>query len=200
MCRRRVAMLVAALVLVTACAGPATDPEALRGLGPCVPSEVSGRFFFWPVIAFRTINLVTEDGDAVEGSWVLHRRGRLAVAVIWVHSDLIAVDASPETETPEWIDILLVTPVDDKLVLRRTPEAPCQWKRWETPADARVRPDRDQSVRLKLALTMSKVFLPTGSWAVTVVPTVLPMRARARGDRIEMRPLAGSDSSEPTIW
>src|SRR5712692_11719966 len=120
--QRQLVMVMAGLVLVTACAGPATDPEALRGLGPCVPSEVSGRFFFWPVIAFRTINLVTEDGDAVEGSWVLHRRGRLAVAVIWVHSDLIAVDASPETETPEWIDILLVTPVDDKLVLRRTPE------------------------------------------------------------------------------
>src|SRR5712692_8400190 len=36
---------------------------------------------------------------------------------------------------------------------------------------------RGQSVRLKFALTMSKVFLPAGSWAVTVVPTVLPISA-----------------------
>jgi hypothetical protein len=47
---------------------------------------------------------------------------------------------------------------------------------------------------------MSKVFLPAGSWAVTVVPTVLPISARASGERIEIRPLAGSASSEPTIW
>ena len=193
-------LVIVVAVLVVACAGPAAGPEAMRGFGPCLPSEISPRFFFWPVIAFRTVNLVTEDGEAVEGSWVLYRRGRVAVAVIWVHSDLISVDASPETETPEWIDVSLVTPVDEKLVLRRTPEAPCQWKRWESPADARLRPERDQPVRLKLALTMSKLFLPAGSWAVTVVPTVLPMSARARGDMIEMRPLAGSASSEPTIW
>ena len=193
-------VVIVVAVLVVACAGPAAGPEAMRGFGPCLPPEISPRFFFWPVIAFRTINLVTEDGEAVEGSWVLYRRGRVAVAVIWVHADLISVDGSPETETPEWIDVSLVTPVDEKLVLRRTPDAPCQWKRWESPADARGRPDRDQAVRLKLALTMSKLFLPAGSWAVTVVPTVLPMSARARGDRIEMRPLAGSASSEPTIW
>jgi hypothetical protein len=150
--------LIVLLVLAAACAGPAAGPEAMRGIGPCLPPEVSPRFFFWPVIAFRTINLVTEDGEATEASWVLYRRGRSSVAVVWVHSDLISVDASPETETPEWIDISLVTPVDEKLVLRRTPEAPCQWKRWEDPADA-----QDQSVRLKLALTMSKVFLPAGS-------------------------------------
>ena len=159
----RSAAVVVVLVLAAACVGPATGLEAVRGFGPCLPAEVSPRFFFWAVIAFRTVNLVTEDGEAVEGSWVLYRRGRSAVAVIWVHSDIISVDESPETETPEWIDLSLVTPVDDKLVLRRAPEAPCQWQRWEGPADARVRPDRDQAVKLKLALTMSKVFLPAGS-------------------------------------
>jgi hypothetical protein len=127
---------IAALLLIAGCAGTITEPQALRGLGPCLPSEVSPQFFFWPVAALRSIALVTEDGATVEASWVLYRRGRNAVAVVWLHSDLVSVDPSPETEAPEWIDLSLVTPVDGQLVLRRTAEAPCQWKRWESPADA----------------------------------------------------------------
>src|SRR5262249_41792198 len=57
---------------------------------------------------------------------------------------------------------------------------------------------RGQS-QVKLASRMSNVFLPFGSWAVTVSPIRLPMRARASGASTEMRPLAGSASSEPTI-
>ena len=77
-----------------------TDTQALRGLGPCLPAEVSPQFFFWPVTAQRPITLVNEDDEAVEASWVLYRRGRSAVAVVWLHSDLVSVDPSPETETP----------------------------------------------------------------------------------------------------
>ena len=102
---------VVALIVIAGCAGPTTGPQAMLGLGPCLPSEMSPQFFFWPVVAFRSINLVTEDGEAAQASWVLYRRGRAAVAVVWVHSDLISVDPSPETETPEWIDLSLVTPV-----------------------------------------------------------------------------------------
>jgi hypothetical protein len=132
----RSAAAIVALTLIAGCAAPLTDPQALRGLGPCLPAEVSPQFFFWPVVAQRPINLVTEDREVVEASWVLYRRGRSAVAVVWLHSDLVSVDPSPETETPEWIDLSLVTPVDGQLVLRRNAEAPCQWKRWESPADA----------------------------------------------------------------
>ena len=133
----RSAATIVALILIAGCAGPVGDTQALRGLGPCLPPEVSPQFFFWPVAGLRSITLVTEDGEAVQASWVLYRRGRTAVAVVWLHSDLVSVDPSPETETPEWIDLSLVTPVDGQLVLRRTAEAPCQWKRWESPADAR---------------------------------------------------------------
>ena len=132
----RSATTIVALILIAGCAGPVGDTQALRGLGPCLPPEVSPQFFFWPVAGLRSITLVTEDGEAVQASWVLYRRGRNAVAVVWLHSDLVSVDPSPETETPEWIDLSLVTPVDGQLVLRRAAEAPCQWKRWESPADA----------------------------------------------------------------
>jgi hypothetical protein len=132
----RSAAAIVVLVLIAGCSGPLSDTQALRGLGPCLPSEVSPQFFFWPVAAQRPITLVNEDGQAVEASWVLYRRGRGAVAVVWLHTDLVSVDPSPETETPEWIDLSLVKPVDSQLVLRRTAEAPCQWKRWESPADA----------------------------------------------------------------
>ena len=127
---------IAALVLTAACAGPMTGAEPLRGLGPCLPLEVSPQFFFWPVVAFRTISLATEGGDSAEATWVLYRRGRGAVAVVWFHSDIISVDPSPETEAPEWIDLSLVTTVDGQLVLRQNAETPCQWKRWESPTDA----------------------------------------------------------------
>ena len=118
------------LFLLAGCAGLTSGPEAARG-GPCLPAGVSSQFFFWPVVNFRTVNLLTEDGEAASASWVLYRRGRIAVAVMWVESELITVDPSPETDTPEWVDLSLVVPVDGRLVLRREPEAPCQWERWD---------------------------------------------------------------------
>jgi hypothetical protein len=135
--RARAWAAVVAVSLLSGCAGPVAEREAMRGVGPCLPPEVSPQFFLWPVAAFRSITLVGEDGEAVPASWVLYRRGRSAVAVVWLHADLVSVDPSPETETPEWIDVSLVTAVDGQLVLRRSAETPCQWKRWENPADAR---------------------------------------------------------------
>jgi hypothetical protein len=158
------AVITIVLATIAGCASPATEPQALRGVGPCLPPEMSSQFFFWPVVAFRPMNLPTEDGDTIEASWVVYRRGRTSVAAIWVHADLVAVDPSPETEEAEWVDVSLVTPVDGKLVLRRTAGTPCQWERWENPADASLLDaDRVQAVRLKLAWTMTKVFLPAGS-------------------------------------
>lgn len=124
-------LTVISLVLIAGCAGPIYGPEALRG-GPCLPAGVSSQFFSWPVVSFRTINLLTEDGDSASASWVLYRRGRTAVAVMWVESDLITVDPSPETDAPEWVDLSLVIQMDGRLVLRRQPEAPCRWERWDS--------------------------------------------------------------------
>jgi hypothetical protein len=108
-------------------------------MGPCLPAAVSAQFFFWPVVAFRSVNLATEDGEAAPASWVVYRKGKTSVAVMWVHSDLIAVDPSPETDDPEWVDLSLVTPMEGKLVLRGKPEAPCRWERWESGASAFLR-------------------------------------------------------------
>ena len=126
---------VVSLLLVSGCAGPTSGPLAAHG-GPCLPAGVSPQFFFWPVVSFRTVNLLTEDGDFASASWVLHRRGRTAVAVMWVESDLITVDPSPETDAPEWVDLSLVIPMDGRLVLRRQPEAPCRWERWDSDEQA----------------------------------------------------------------
>lgn len=132
----RLGSLVIALVLTARCAGPVSGPEGTTVVGPCLPRMVSSQFFFWPVVGFRSVNLLTEDGDFASASWVLYRRGKVAVAAMWVQSDLIAVDPDPETDTPEWVDLSLVVPVDGKLVLRRQPEASCRWERWDNDSNA----------------------------------------------------------------
>lgn len=133
------ASLLFVLVIASGCAGHGEGVEAVRGMAPCLPAEVPSQFFFWPVVAFRSINLLTEDGETAAGSWVLYRKGKTAVAAMWINSDLIAVDPSPETDAPEWVDLSLVTPLDGKLVLRSKPEAPCRWEHWDTGASAMPR-------------------------------------------------------------
>jgi hypothetical protein len=91
---------------------------------------VSTQFFFWPVVDLRRVEVLTEDGELAEASWVLYRRGRAAVAAMWIHADVAAVDPELDTDAPEWIDLSLVMVVKGELVLRRRPEAPCRWARW----------------------------------------------------------------------
>jgi len=129
-------LVAVVLVVSSGCAAHVSGPNEARGMGPCLPAEVSAQFFFWPVVAFRSLNLLTEDGVAAPGSWVLYRKGKAAVAAMWVHSDLIAVDPSPETDAPEWVDLSLVVLIDGKLVLRDKPEAPCRWEHWDNDASA----------------------------------------------------------------
>jgi hypothetical protein len=99
---------------------------------PCLPPGVSGDFFGWPVVAFQPIVLSHEDGDDVEARIVRYQRGHEAVTVVWVGSDLVAVDPSPDSVDPDWVDNSLV--VDDDLTLRAQAEAPCQWRRHRLPA------------------------------------------------------------------
>ena len=134
-----VASLLVVLMLASGCAGQRTSPEVIRGLAPCLPTEVSSQFFFWPVVAFRPINLLTEGGEAAPGSWVLYQKGKTAVAAMWINSDLVAVDPSPESDAPEWVDLSLVIPLDGKLVLRANPEAPCRWEHWDNGTSALLR-------------------------------------------------------------
>jgi len=128
MVRRRPSVLVLAVVLQvgTACS-MAPRPATIIASVPCLPPGVSGDFFGWPVVAFQPIMLHQENGDDVEARIVRYRRGRDAVAVVWVGADLVAVDPSPDSPEPDWVDESLV--VDGELTLRARPEAPCQWRR-----------------------------------------------------------------------
>jgi hypothetical protein len=136
---RPLVVVLLALLLASGCAGHVSSPEASRGLGPCLPAAVSVQFFFWPVVAFRSVNVLTEDGEAAPAAWVVYRKGKTAVAVMWVQSDLVAVDPSPETDAPEWVDLSLAIPMDGKLVLRGKPDAPCRWERWDNGASTFLR-------------------------------------------------------------
>ena len=124
-------MLAVVLQVGTACSA-APRPATVIASVPCLPPGVSGDFFGWPVVAFQSIVLHQEKGDDVEARIVRYQRGRDAVAVVWVGADLVAVDPSPDSPEPDWVDESLV--VDDELTLRARPEAPCQWRRHKSAA------------------------------------------------------------------
>jgi hypothetical protein len=128
---RRAVVGVAAMLLLAGCAA-ASRGVAIIASVPCLPPGVSGDFFGWPVVAFQPLVLRQEEGDDVEARIVRYQRGRDAVAVVWVGSDLVAVDPSPDTAEPDWVDASLV--VDDELTLRAQPGAPCQWRRHKSAA------------------------------------------------------------------
>ena len=119
-----------ALALATACATHAPTPGSTLNLAaPCLPPGISEEFFFWPVVAHRQLSLRTESGRTLEGVWSVHARAGQAVAVVWAGELLIAVDPSPETEDPDWVDSGYVMADDEGLVLRTTPGTPCSWQR-----------------------------------------------------------------------
>ena len=123
--------LLSVLLLVDGCRAAPRGITIVASV-PCLPPGVSGDFFGWPVVAFQAIVLRHEDGDDVEARIVRYQRGHDAVAVVWVGADLVAVDPSPDTPAPDWVDDSLV--VDDDLTLRAQPEAPCQWRRHKSAA------------------------------------------------------------------
>ena len=129
---RRALLVVAAVVVLLAGCRPAPRGVTIVATVPCLPPGVKGDFFGWPVVAFQPIVLHQEDGDDVEARVVRYQRGHEAVTVVWVGSDLVAVDPSPDTSEPDWVDASLVA--DDDLTLRAQAEAPCQWRRHQSPA------------------------------------------------------------------
>jgi hypothetical protein len=129
----RAVALTIGLFLAHGCAGATYSPGTVVA-APCLPRSVRSQFFFWPVVAFQEMSLATEDGGSATASWVLYRKGKAAVATMWVHADLVSVDPSPETDAPEWVDLSLMIPKGGKLVLRSNPEPPCRWEHWE-PSD-----------------------------------------------------------------
>jgi hypothetical protein len=127
----RALCVVAALLLFAGCQ-PAPRGVTLVASVPCLPPGVTGNFFGWPVVAFQPIALHQEEGDDIEARIVRYQLGRDAVTVVWVGADLIAVDPSPDSAEPDWVDGSLV--IDDELTLRARAEAPCQWRRHRSPA------------------------------------------------------------------
>lgn len=123
----RHALLAIPLAVVALAGCSVALPPTVIASVPCLPPGIRGDFFAWPVVAFQPVELKNEDGEEVEARVVLYQRGRDSVAVVWVGADIIAVDPSPDTPEPDWIDESLVT--DGELTLRMRPEAPCQWRR-----------------------------------------------------------------------
>lgn len=128
---RRALCIVAAVLLLAGCR-PAPRGVTLVASVPCLPPGVTGNFFGWPVVAFQPIVIRQEEGEDVEARIVRYQLGHDAVTVVWVGADLIAVDPSPDTAEPDWVDGSLV--IDDELTLRAHAEAPCQWRRHKSPA------------------------------------------------------------------
>ena len=52
-----------------------------------------------------------------------------ALAVVWSAERLLAVDPSPETDDPDWIDGALISIDHDGFLLRAKPDPPCGWRR-----------------------------------------------------------------------
>src|SRR5437762_3122925 len=126
---RRLAVLLLVLALAACSAVTPTPGGTLNLAAPCLPPGITPDFFFWPVVGYRTITLHTQDAQDVEGAFVVYGLRDNAVAVVWVGDQLVAVDPSPETEDPDWIDAAFVIVGESGFVLRTTPDSSCRWVR-----------------------------------------------------------------------
>jgi len=95
-----------------------TPGSTLNLAAPCLPPGISEEFFFWPIVAFRQVTLRTDDGEEVDAVWVVYKREERAIAVVWAAERLVAVDPSPETDDPDWIDSAFVITDEDGRVER----------------------------------------------------------------------------------
>lgn len=95
--------------------------------GPCLPPGMDARFFAWPVKAFRPIAIPRADATTTTGAWVLYAKGGSQVAAVWSGEDLVAVDPSPTTDAPVWLDRALIDP--ESSVLRMPSDGHCKWQR-----------------------------------------------------------------------
>ena len=126
-------MITLLVALATGCAtpaGPRPTASVIMANVPCLPPGITAEFLSWPVAAFHALSAPSEAGGDVAVHWVLCRRGKSQMAVLWSATDLLAADPSPETEEPEWVDSSLLG--GDGQTLRANPEAPCQWRRPKT--------------------------------------------------------------------
>jgi hypothetical protein len=126
--RLTIGMLLVTGALAAGCAGRVEAPVAAspRTEVRCLPPGVSAEFFAWPVHAFRPLRIPRADGSSANAAWVLYKSGASEVAVVWRGTELVAVDPSPRTRTPIWIDASVL---DREESSARTSTAPCRWRR-----------------------------------------------------------------------
>lgn len=106
-------------------ASPPTDPRA-AGLQPCLPPGVSRDFLAWPVQDFRRMMFRRDDDTVAPGAWVLYAKGEARVVAVWSGDDLVAVDPSPTTDTPVWIDTAVL---DERAgAIRAQAATSCRWR------------------------------------------------------------------------
>jgi hypothetical protein len=99
-----------------------------RAGAPCLPPGVDPRFFSWPVQSFRPLLIPRDDGTASTGAWVLYGKGDEQVAAVWSEAGVIAVDPSPSTDAPMWVNRARL---DDEVSARRAGgNGECRWLEW----------------------------------------------------------------------
>jgi hypothetical protein len=142
--RNATVMMLAAALLATGCAtgapgrlaagddAPAASPRTARAEasgpdGRCLPPGIGSKFFSWPVQSFHPLLIRREDASMLRAAWVLYRQGGEEVAALWGGEELLAVDPSPRTDTPLWVDAGLIDG-DGKTVLVE-PTDRCRWRR-----------------------------------------------------------------------
>jgi hypothetical protein len=111
MSRTLTTLTLALALLATGCATAASPAARAQGSGiaavaerPCLPPGVDAAFFSWTVRASHPFVVETDDDELVPVVWVLYGRGDDEIAALWSGDDLIAVDPSPRTDTPMWVD------------------------------------------------------------------------------------------------
>ena len=126
--RSTIVMLLAGATLAAGCAGHVDAPVAAspRTEVRCLPPGVTAEFFSWPVHAFRPLRVPRADGSSATAAWVLYKSDESEVAVVWSGAELVAIDPSPRTRTPVWIDTSVLDP-DEVAVHMST--GPCRWRR-----------------------------------------------------------------------
>lgn len=105
---------------------PASRPALATG-APCLPPGVASDFFMWPVRSFRAIVIPRDDDTVTAGAWVLYGKGDSLVVAVWGGEELIAVDPSPASTAPIWVDRGRLDA--ERHALRSDNGRPCQWRR-----------------------------------------------------------------------
>jgi hypothetical protein len=105
---------------------PAAPPARVNSGSPCLPPGVAADFFTWPVRSFKALAIPRDDETVIPGAWVLYGKGDSRVAAVWGGEELIAIDPSPTTDAPMWVDRGLIDA--ETRALRSETGNPCQWR------------------------------------------------------------------------